>query len=63
MRCPQCNTELRIMSSRLEVTGDDSPETPTQVWRVLEMGCVNPQCTKPEPIEERVRIYPPEENK
>lgn len=51
------------MSSRLEVTGDDSPETPTQVWRILEMGCVNPQCTKPEPVEERVRIYPPEENK
>lgn len=59
MRCPQCDTEMRIMSSRLEVEGDDSPDTSTAVYRVMTFGCINPQCNpKPEPIEERVKIYP-----
>ena len=58
MQCPLCKLEMRITGSRTEVTGDDSPEKRTEVFHVLVLECVNPQCQHPEPVEEKVKIYP-----
>ncbi len=44
MKCPKCAIELRIASTRTQVEGDKSPDTPTRVYTVQDLTCVNPQC-------------------
>ena len=44
MKCPKCGIELRITSTRTQVEGDKSPDTPTRVFTVQDLTCVNPQC-------------------
>lgn len=46
MLCDKCGCELQIMGSHREVTGDNSPGTPTIVYDVLELFCKNPQCER-----------------
>lgn len=36
--------DLRITRAYPQVTGDSSPDTPTRVYLVQELSCVNPQC-------------------
>jgi hypothetical protein len=43
-KCPQCNTELKILRSFNRLEGDDSPDTPTVLYAVIEQTCRNPQC-------------------
>lgn len=63
MTCPKCGVEALISGSRMEVSGDNSPETPTVVETVLTYRCRNPQCAEcgHEVGESRHRQYPAEE--
>ena len=36
--------DLQITKAYPQVTGDDSPDTPTRVYLVQELSCVNPRC-------------------
>lgn len=42
--CSKCKTELRIRKSYVTVEGDNSPDTPTQVFAVTERECRNKNC-------------------
>lgn len=39
-----CDVEPVIISSKLVLEGDNSPDTKTRAFTVLTMQCVNPQC-------------------
>ena len=41
MQCPECGSPLMIASSNFEFKNDDSPDTPTELYSVLTMVCVN----------------------
>ncbi len=36
--------DLQITRAYPRVTGDSSPDTPTRVYLVQELSCVNPRC-------------------
>ena len=61
MQCPECKLEAYIMGKSTEVLGDESPETETEVWSVLEFECRNPACQMngKKVGEVRHRVYPP----
>ena len=42
--CPKCKTATYIGKTYTEVEGDNSPDTPTRVYTVVEQVCRNPQC-------------------
>ena len=44
--CEVCGNELKVTGSRVVAEGDNSPDTPTRVFTVLEMECLNPQCAE-----------------
>ena len=44
MLCQICRTEAVISSNNIEVEGDNSTETPTKVYRRLEVKCRNEKC-------------------
>ncbi len=44
MECPECKAPLMIASSDYDLVNDDNPETPTELYSVLSMVCVNPKC-------------------
>ena len=44
--CGICGNELKVTGSRVICEGDDSPDTKTRVFTVLEMECTNPQCSE-----------------
>lgn len=41
MKCPICNEPLVIADSDFEFVNDDNPETPTELYSVLKMVCIN----------------------
>lgn len=43
-QCPLCNSDLQIAKSTFKAEQDDSPDTPTEIYSVLDMVCVNPKC-------------------
>ena len=59
MLCKKCGIEGRIASTRTEVAGDQSPDTTTKVYSVMEVTCINPQCECFGKVieEKRVLIY------
>ena len=44
MLCNSCGCEMRIVGSKICVSGDTSPDTPTRVVRAQTMRCVNAHC-------------------
>jgi hypothetical protein len=44
MECPKCNCSLSISKMRIEFEGDESPDTETKAFNVLESVCTNPKC-------------------
>lgn len=44
--CPSCLTQMVIGRSYLKIVGDDSPDTPTQVFTCIELKCKNPRCER-----------------
>ena len=58
MTCPQCGTEMRIISGRNAVEGDTSPGEVTRVWRVQDIRCINRRCTAHnKPTEQKVLLF------
>lgn len=60
MNCPICGLEAIIKGSRIEVTGDKSVKTQTEVAEVMEYMCRNRRCEKNGTVigEDRIKIYP-----
>ena len=44
MECKYRGIACRIERNRIEVSGDESPDTETVVKRILTFVCRNPQC-------------------
>lgn len=44
--CPICNTNGIISSAETIVTGDDSPDAETQIFKKMTIICRNPKCSK-----------------
>ena len=44
MDCPKCPVQAQISRVYTKVEGDSSPDTPTRVYTVQEITCMNPQC-------------------
>lgn len=53
--CPLCKTALQIKNSYLQLEGDDSPDTETKAYMVLERQCVNKNCEKYKTVVDTVR--------
>lgn len=43
--CKKCGTEMRVVSVVNRITNDDSPDTPTKLYRVSTLACTNPKCS------------------
>ena len=59
MKCPVCQTELRITRSRNVVENDDRPDAPTKLYVEQDMRCLNKNCRNFEKIVETVRLEQP----
>ena len=44
MKCPKCGMDGIIMRSGYAVSGDQSPDTTTELYRILTFACRNKQC-------------------
>ena len=44
MKCPKCNIEAAISSTKYVTTGDDSPETETKLFIEQKFTCRNRHC-------------------
>lgn len=44
MKCPKCGMDGIIIRSGYTVSGDQSPDTPTELYRILTFACRNKQC-------------------
>lgn len=44
--CNKCGIESTIVRSYNKVEGDNSPDTPTKLYTVLVMACINPDCSE-----------------
>ena len=49
-----------IVFSGTRVTGDNSPDTPTRVYEVQTLKCMNRNCPHPDEREIEHQIYPSE---
>ena len=63
MVCPKCGAEAIIDGTRVEVSGDKSWATQTEVFEVMVYRCRNRRCEAngTEIGEDRIKIYPTEE--
>lgn len=55
MKCPVCDTELRITKVRHVLENDDSPEKETKLYVEQELSCVNKGCTNFSKVVETVK--------
>ena len=44
MECSECKKYLMVSNSKFEAINDDNPDTPTEIFSVLTMVCINPKC-------------------
>lgn len=44
MKCPLCDTEMRIIDSKFETVGDNSPDKETKLYRKITFECRNKKC-------------------
>lgn len=56
MVCPKCGLEMRVVAGFNAVTGDNSAEEQTKLYRVVEHKCMNKSCTQKENIRERIPL-------
>ena len=56
MVCPKCGLEMKVVSGFNAVSGSNSPDTPTKLYRVVEHKCNNKSCTQKETIIERIPL-------
>ncbi len=58
MECEKCGGELFVERSRNIVEGDDSAQTRTRVYCVLDLRCGNPQCGAEKQVKNELEIGP-----
>ncbi len=56
MQCKNCHTEMRIAATRMEIEGDDSPDTETVVYRVMDYACRSRQCPEYDKVQNTVKV-------
>ena len=56
MVCPKCGLEMKVIRGFNAVTGDNSPESETKLYRVIEHKCENKSCVQKETIRERILL-------
>ena len=56
MQCKNCHTEMRIVATRMEIEGDDSPDTETVVYRVMDYTCRSRQCPEYDKVQNTVKV-------
>lgn len=44
MKCPSCDTELRIIKSAYVTERDDTPDAPTRLFIEQSLACRNRNC-------------------
>ena len=44
MKCPLCQTEMRISRTRYRTKNDDTADAETKLYAVQTLVCRNPQC-------------------
>ncbi len=44
MKCPKCNSSLKIASSKIKPKRDWLPFVKTQVFNEITLVCINPKC-------------------
>lgn len=66
MLCKTCGCEMRIVFTGTRVTGDNSPDTPTKVYTVQTLRCLNRNCPHQDEAtveyEQPLTKYTPAEN-
>lgn len=55
MKCPLCNIEMRITSSKNIVENDDTPDTETKLFVMQDLTCMNKNCSNFEKVVETVK--------
>ena len=45
-KCSYCDIALRLQEGKMQVEGDDSPDTATRVFLMQTQVCANPQCPR-----------------
>lgn len=55
MKCPLCNIEMAIKSSRHVVVGDNSPDTDTKLFLEQELVCRNKNCPNHGKVVDKVK--------
>ena len=56
MQCKTCKCEMEIIRHRIEAQGDNSPDTKTEVFEVLEMACRSKQCPEYGKVQAEKRV-------
>lgn len=59
MKCPLCNTELRIKKSRNVIENDDTAEMQTKLFIEFDMTCGNRNCQNYDTVVDTVRNEQP----
>lgn len=59
MKCPLCQTEMRITQSRNVLVNDDTPDKPTELYIEQDLKCMNKNCANYDKVVETERIEEP----
>lgn len=59
MKCPLCNTELRIKKSRNVIENDDTADRQTKLFIEFDMTCGNRNCSNYDTVVDTVRNEQP----
>ena len=55
MKCPLCQVEMRITSSRNRVENDTTPDEETKLFVIQELSCMNKNCANFQKVIETVK--------
>ena len=59
MKCPLCNVEMRITSSKNVIENDDTPSVETKLYVVQELSCMNSNCNNYNKVVETIKTELP----
>ena len=56
MICPKCKTEMKVVAGFNVISGSNSANEETKLYRVIEHKCMNKTCSNNEAVRERVPL-------
>ena len=59
MKCPLCQVEMRITSTRNVVEHDDTPNEETKLFVVQDLSCLNEKCENYKQVVEETKTELP----